>query len=83
LAEAREIEVEFGVNPEQHGLVSPKTKNVPKELQEQLEKRVARARRKKIEAEGLGAYTKSVSLQDWIDDEEGDSKDLRNIRAKY
>lgn len=83
LAEAREIEVEFGVNPEQHGLVSPKPKNLPKDLQEQLEKRVARARRKKIEAEGLGAYTKSVSLQDWIDDEEGDSKDVRNIRAKY
>lgn len=83
LAEARGIEVEFGVNPEQHGLISPKPKNLPKELQEQLEKRVARARRKKIEAEGLGAYTKSVSMQDWIDDEEGDSKDVRSIRAKY
>lgn len=82
VAEGRVLEVEHGVAPEQHGLNSPKLKNLPKELEEQLEKRVARARRKKLEAEGLGQYTKVMSLQDWLALRYDDELEQK-IRSKY
>ena len=85
IAEARELEVKHGVAPEQHGLVSPTPKNLPKELQEQLDRRLARARGKKMTQEGLGTYTKNISLTDWMAAQE-DSQDGNieaRIRSKY
>lgn len=85
IAEARELEIKHGVAPEQHGLLSPTPKNLPKELQEQLDRRLARARGKKMTQEGLGTYTKNISLTDWMaaqEDPQDDNIEAR-IRSKY
>lgn len=82
VTEGRLIEIEHGVAPEQHGLNSPEPKNLPKELREQMERKLAVARRRKAKEEGLGTYTKTVSLADWRDIEETTfNKD--KVRAKY
>lgn len=65
LAEARAIEFECGTAPEQQGLVSPEPKGLPKEYKEQLRKRVEK-QRQRAAVEGLGTYTKSISLEDYI-----------------
>lgn len=81
VTEGRLTEIAHGVAPEQHGMNSPEPKNLPKELREQMEQKLASARRKKVQEDGLGTYTKFVSLQDW---EEADSMtDKDNIRSKY
>lgn len=85
IAEARELEIKHGVAPEQYGLMSPTPKNLPKELQEQLDRRLARARGKKTMQEGLGTYTKNISLTDWMaaqEDSQDDNIEAR-IRSKY
>lgn len=85
IAEARELEIKHGVAPEQHGLVSPRPKNLPKELQEQFDRRLARARGKKMTQEGLGTYTKNISLTDWMAAQEDSQDDdlAARIRSKY
>ena len=82
LTEGRLIEIEHGVAPEQHGLNSPEPKNLPKELREQMERKLAVARRRKAKEEGLGTYTKTISLADWRDIEET-TFDKDKVRAKY
>lgn len=83
IAEGRELEIRYGFAPEQHGLNSPKPKNLPKDIAEQMEQRLASARRRKLLEDGLGEHTKVVSLADWMTPEEDRSDELDRIRAKY
>lgn len=83
IAEGRELEIRYGFAPEQHGLNSPTPKNLPKEIAEQMERRLASARRRKLLEDGLGEHTKVVSLADWMTPEDHRDDELDRIRAKY
>lgn len=83
IAEGRELEIRYGFAPEQHGLNSPTPKNLPKDIAEQMERRLAAARRRKILEDGLGEHTKVVSLADWMTTDDKREDELDRIRAKY
>lgn len=60
---AREIEYEYGTAPEQHGLRTPDLKGLPKEAQEQIDRRTRKYSRK--ERPSLGRDTKVISNITW------------------
>ena len=62
--EARQIEYDEGVAPEQHGLQSPQLKGVSKEVQRQIDKRMRKYRGLPEEL-SIGKVTKKVSNIDW------------------
>ena len=63
---ARSIEKEYGMAPEQNGLVSPKLKGIPKEAQKQIERRLMKYSKKPEEYQ-TGKYEKAISQKDWTD----------------
>ena len=62
--EARQIEYDEGVAPEQHGLRTPKLKGVSKEVQRQIDRRTRKYRGQPEEL-SIGKVTKKVSNIDW------------------
>ena len=70
------IEHENGTAPEQHGLTAPQIKGAGKraneEIERQVEQRIAKYKKPAIEFE-LGAYTKNISMDDWIKEQEAAS----------
>lgn len=64
---AKEIEYEYGVAPEQHGLVSPNLKGLPKEAQEQIDRRTGKYSHPKNRTirVSLGRDTKELSNVTW------------------
>ena len=66
------IEHENGTAPEQHGLNAPQIKGAGKraneEIERQLEKRIAKYKKPAINFE-LGVYTKTVSMDDWMNEQ--------------
>lgn len=83
VTDGRLIEIDHGVAPEQHGLNSPVPKAMPKELLEQMEKRLGAARRRRVQEEGLGPSQKHISLSDWMDADETDEMTTQRVRSKY
>ena len=73
---AREIEHENGTAPEQHGLNAPLIKGAGKraneEIERQVEQRIAKYKKPAINFE-LGVYTKNVSMDDWMREQEAAS----------
>ena len=69
----REIEYAHGVAPEQHGLKSPRLKGANKEVQQEIERRLAHYSKDPQEFE-LGRTTKHVSLDDWMNHQEGEDE---------
>lgn len=61
---AKEIEYEFGVAPEQHGLNTPKLKGVTAEVQRQIDRRTKKYNRPPEEV-SLGRSTKLISNVTW------------------
>lgn len=75
LVEAREIEQAHGTAPEQNGLLSPMPKGLPKEYQEQLDRRSKlykigqpKPQRVATRTQSLGEVMKSESNMDWLAD---------------
>lgn len=75
LVEAREIEQAHGTAPEQNGLLSPMPKGLPKEYQEQLDRRSKlykigqpKPQRAATRTQSLGEVMKSESNMDWLAD---------------
>lgn len=73
LVEAREIEQAHGTSPEQNGLLSPTPKGLPKEYQEQLDRRSRlykigqpKPQRVATRTQSLGEVMKSESNMDWL-----------------
>lgn len=60
---AKEIEYEFGVAPEQHGLNTPKLKGVTAEVQRQIDRRTKKY--SQVEEISLGRSTKFISNVTW------------------
>lgn len=83
VTEGRLIEIDHGVAPEQHGLNSPNPKAMPKELLEQMDKRLGAARRRKVMSEGLGPSMKNISLSDWLYVDDTDEMTTQRVRSKY
>ena len=73
---ARVIEHENGTAPEQHGLNAPLIKGAGKhaneEIERQVEQRIAKYKKPAINFE-LGVYTKNVSMDDWMREQEAAS----------
>lgn len=61
---AKEIEYEFGVAPEQHGLNTPKLKGVTAEVQRQIDRRTKKYSRPPEEI-SMGRSTKVISNMTW------------------
>ena len=70
---ARVIEHENGTAPEQHGLNAPQIKGAGKraneEIERQVEQRIAKYKKPAVNFE-LGVYTKTVSMDDWMNEQE-------------
>ena len=62
--EARKLEFDEGVAPEQHGLRTPDLKGMSKEMQRQIDRRVRKYRGQPEEL-GIGKVTKKISNMDW------------------
>lgn len=79
---ARVIEHENGTAPEQHGLTAPKIKGAGKraneEIERQVERRIAKYRKPAVNFE-LGTYTKTVSMNDWMDEQETTAPTVNNV----
>ena len=73
----REIELDHGVAPEQHGLATPALKGLPGEAQRQIDKRVRRYNRDPEEYQ-LGRVTKHISLTTF-DELEEQPRDFKKI----
>ena len=61
---AKEIEYEFGVAPEQHGLKTPKLKGITAEVQRQIDRRTKKYSQPADEI-SLGRSTKVISNVTW------------------
>ena len=66
----RTIAAEHGTDAEQQGLHSPKLKGATAEVQRQIERRMERYSQPPEQYQ-LGRHTKSVSMEDWLDELEG------------
>ena len=75
---ARNIEHDHGVAPEQHGLVTPDLKGLPKEAQRQIDKRVRRYSRKPEEYQ-LGRSTKVISMTTFDQLEQPEERNYQRI----
>lgn len=64
LVEARNLEYDEGVAPEQHGLKTPDLKGLSKDMQRQIDRRVRKYRGQPEEL-SIGKVTKKVSNIDW------------------
>lgn len=62
--EARNLEYDEGVAPEQHGLASPRLKGLSADMQRQIDRRVRKYRGQPEEL-SIGKATKKVSNMDW------------------
>lgn len=62
--EARKLEFDEGVAPEQHGLRTPDLKGMSKEMQRQIDRRVRKYRGQPEEL-SIGKVTKKISNMDW------------------
>lgn len=81
---AKEIEYEYGVAPEQHGLVSPDLKGLTKEAQEQIDRRTRKYSHPKNRTIriSLGRDTKELSNVTWDQLKENNGVDLRKVAGK-
>ena len=62
--EARKLEYDEGVAPEQHGLVTPKLKGLSKDMQRQIDRRMRKYSGQPEEL-SIGKKTKKLSNLDW------------------
>jgi len=72
----REIEIEHGTSPEQHGLRTAELKGVPSEVQRQIDRRLERYGSPPVEETELGRRMKTVSLADWLSASEDEDEEL-------
>lgn len=91
--EARTIEYEEGVAPEQHGMATPKLKGVRSDVERQIERRLKKYSRGPVEL-SLGKAAKAMSNMDWMEEKDSpqengsliltmpEQKDLKTVSSK-